>query len=161
MTVPGDWRVDRNSLSIFTTTTALAGLHYSVTSSDVAPSPQQLRLAPAPPAAERGYLTMPQPFKRLQPLAKRITAGQTSAYGKAVALQQWFTTPGNFTYSLTPCRRRKDAAALINFLTKTQARLLPAVRLRHGRAGPAGGHPVPRRRGLHPGQSTRETTPGR
>ena len=44
---------------------------------------------------------MPQPFQRLQPLARRVTAGQGNAYGQAVALQQWFTRPGNFTYSLT------------------------------------------------------------
>ena len=119
VTVPGDWRVERNSLSIFTTTTALAGLRYTVTSSDVAPSPQQLRLAPAPPAAERGYLRVPQPFERLQPLARRVTAGQGSAYGRAVALQQWFTRPGNFTYALTPSLP-PDANALIKFVTKTR-----------------------------------------
>ena len=67
--VSGDWRVERNSLSIYTTTTALAGLRYTVASADVEPSPQQLRNAPAPPASERGYLTVPQPFQRLRPLA--------------------------------------------------------------------------------------------
>jgi len=117
--VPGDWRVERNTLSIFTTTTALAGLRYTVTSSDVEPSPQQLRLAPAPPAAERGYLTVPQPFERLLPLARRVTAGQGTAYGRAVALQQWFTKAGNFTYALTPSLP-PDAGALISFVTKTR-----------------------------------------
>ena len=46
------------------------------------------------PAAQRGYLTVPQPFERLRPLATRVTAGQSTAYGKAVALQQWFTGRG-------------------------------------------------------------------
>jgi transglutaminase-like putative cysteine protease len=119
VTVRGDWRVERNTLSLFTTTTALAGLRYSVTSSDVEPSPQQLRQAPAPPAAERGYLTVPQPFERLLPLARRVTAGQGTAYGRAVALQQWFTKPGNFTYALTPSLP-PDANALINFVTKSR-----------------------------------------
>jgi transglutaminase-like putative cysteine protease len=119
VTVPGDWRVERNSLSIFTTTTALAGLRYTVTSSDVEPSPQQLRLAPAPQAAQRGYLTVPKPFERLLPLARRVTAGQGIAYGRAVALQQWFTRPGNFTYALTPSLP-PDAGALVNFVTKTR-----------------------------------------
>src|SRR5262249_33597185 len=68
--VDGDWRVERTTLSIFPTTKALAGLRYTVTSSDVEPSPQQLRLAPAPPAAEQGYLKVPEPFKQLLPLAK-------------------------------------------------------------------------------------------
>jgi transglutaminase-like putative cysteine protease len=119
MNVAGDWRVDRNSLSIFSTSTRLAGLHYTVTSRDINPSPQQLRLAPASPAAERGYLGVPQPFRRLLPLTRRITAEQSNAYSKAVALQEWFTEPGNFTYSLsTP--QPHGASALLTFLTKSR-----------------------------------------
>ena len=94
--VSGDWRVERNSLTIYTTSTALAGLRYTVASADVEPSPQQLRDAAAAPASERGYLTVPQPFERLRSLATRVTAGQSTPYGKAVALQQWFTRAGNF-----------------------------------------------------------------
>jgi transglutaminase-like putative cysteine protease len=119
VTAPGDWRVERNSLSIYTTTTALAGLRYTVASADVEPSPQQLRDAPTPPASERGYLTVPQPFDRLRPLATRVTAGQGTLYGKAVALQQWFTGTGNFRYALTPALP-PNASALITFLTKTR-----------------------------------------
>jgi transglutaminase-like putative cysteine protease len=119
VTVPGDWRVERNSLSIYTTTTALAGLRYTVTSLDLEPSPQQLRLAPAPPAAQRGYLNVPQAFNRLRPLAARVTAGQSTAYGRAVALQQWFIRPGNFKYALTPALP-PNANALVSFLTKTR-----------------------------------------
>jgi len=118
VTVRGDWRVERNSLSLYTTTTALAGLRYTVTSADVEPSPQQLRLAPTPPAAERGYLTVPRPFERLRALAARVTAGQSTAYGRAVALQQWFTG-GKFKYALTP-PLPPNASALVTFLTKTR-----------------------------------------
>src|SRR5262249_28597898 len=99
--VPGSWRVERNSLSVYTTSTRLAGLHYTVPSRDLAPSPAELRVTAAAPAAEHGYLTVPRAFQQLVPLTDRITAGRTSAYSKAVALQQWFTEPGNFTYSLT------------------------------------------------------------
>src|SRR5215467_11044933 len=119
VTVPGDWRVERNSLSLYTTTTALAGLRYTVTRADVEPSPQQLRLAPAPPGAQRGYLTVPQPFEQLRPLATRVTAGQSTGYGKAVALQQWFIRPGNFKYALTPALP-PNANGLVTFLTKTR-----------------------------------------
>ena len=90
-----------------------------VASADVEPSPQQLRNASAPPASERGYLTVPQPFDRLRPLATRVTAGQNTAYGKAVALQQWFTGRGNFKYALTPALP-PNASALVTFLTKTR-----------------------------------------
>jgi transglutaminase-like putative cysteine protease len=119
VSVSGDWRVERNSLSIYTTTTALAGLRYRVASADIEPSPEQLRDAPAPPAAERGYLTVPQAFDRLRPLAARITAGQNTAYGRAVALQQWFTGRGHFKYALTSALP-PNASALVTFLTKTR-----------------------------------------
>ncbi|HUL25460.1 MAG TPA: DUF3488 and transglutaminase-like domain-containing protein [Streptosporangiaceae bacterium] len=117
--VPGDWRVEPNSLSIYTTTTPLAGLHYTVTSTDIDPSPQQLRRAAAPPDSQRGYLTVPRPFQQLLPLTRRITAGESSAYGKAVALQEWFTEPGNFTYSLDAALP-PGPAGLISFVTKAR-----------------------------------------
>lgn len=119
VTVPGDWRVDGKSLTLFTTDTQLAGLRYTVTSKDVDPSPQQLRQAGPPPAAEAGYLAVPAQFKTLAPLARKVTSGQTSDYARAVALQQWFTAPGNFTYSLNAAEPR-DASALITFLTRTK-----------------------------------------
>ena len=117
--VSGDWRVQQNSLSIYTTTTALAGLRYTVASADVEPSPQQLRNAQAAVASQRGDLTVPQPYQRLRPLEARVTAGQSTPYGKAVALQQWFTGAGNFKYALTPALP-PNASALVTFLTKTR-----------------------------------------
>jgi hypothetical protein len=119
LSVPGDWRVERNSLSVYTASTSLAGLQYSVTSADVDPSPQQLRLVSAPPAAEHGYLSVPRPFQRLLALTRHVTAGQSSPYGKAVALQEWFTEPGNFTYSLATTLP-PGPGGLIDFVTKTR-----------------------------------------
>jgi transglutaminase-like putative cysteine protease len=119
LNVPGDWHVERNSLSVYTTSTALAGLQYTVTSADVDPSAQQLRSAAAPPAAEHGYLTVPRPFQQLLALTRHVTAGQSSAYGKAVALQEWFTEPGNFTYSLATSLP-PGPSGLIDFVTKTR-----------------------------------------
>jgi transglutaminase-like putative cysteine protease len=119
MDVPGDWRVERNSLNIYTASASLAGLQYTVTSADINPSPQQLRRAPAPPAGEDGYLKVPQPFEQLLALTRRVTAGQSSAYGKAVALQEWFSEPGNFTYSLATTLP-PGPSGLIDFVTKTR-----------------------------------------
>lgn len=119
VTIPGDWRVDPNSLTVLGAGTPLAGLQYSVTSKNVAPSPQQLRRAAVPPASESGYLVVPSAFRPLLPLTERITAGRTSRYAQAVALQQWFTRPGNFTYTLNVSQPR-DASALLTFLTRTK-----------------------------------------
>ena len=119
VSIPGDWRVDPGSLTVLTTGTQLAGLQYRVTSTDVDPTPAQLRQAPAAPSAENSYLQVPGPFRVLAQIARRVTAGQTSAYGRAVALQQWFTVTGKFTYSLNVPQPR-DASALISFLTRTR-----------------------------------------
>lgn len=117
--VHGTWRVDRDSLGVLTADTKLAGLRYSVTSADADPSARQLRQAPAAAAAAAGYLGYPQEFGRLLPLAKRITADASTPYDKAVALQDWFTRPGNFTYTLQ-APEPHSASALISFLTHTK-----------------------------------------
>jgi transglutaminase-like putative cysteine protease len=117
--VSGAWVVETNSLSILTSGTRLAGLRYTVTSANVDPSPQQLRRAGAPPPAVGGYLTVPKPFRQLASLTRKITAGHSGAYSKAVALQAWFTQPGNFTYSLA-VPSAGGPSALINFVTKTR-----------------------------------------
>ncbi|HEV3292811.1 MAG TPA: DUF3488 and transglutaminase-like domain-containing protein [Streptosporangiaceae bacterium] len=116
LTVPGDWRVDPGSLMILTASTQLAGLHYSVTSKDIDPTGQELRQVARYPAAVAGYLAVPAGYRQLAPLARQIVAGRTSAYGRVVALQQWFRAPGNFTYSLD-ASRSTGAAALVSFLT--------------------------------------------
>jgi transglutaminase-like putative cysteine protease len=118
--VGGAWRVDPGSLTVYSTDAHLTGLHYAVTGKDVNPSPQQLSHAAPPPAAMAAYLKVPAAFDGLRSLADRITAGQTSAYGKAVALQAWFHRPGNFTYSLTT-HLGTGAAALAKFLKKTKS----------------------------------------
>jgi transglutaminase-like putative cysteine protease len=117
--VDGSWRVDPGGLTVLSEGAKLSGLRYSVTSKDINPSAQQLRDAPPPPASLTGFLTVPQAFNGLAGLASRITAGRTTPYGKAVALQQWFTTDGNFTYSLhVPAPG--SAGSLVRFLTKTK-----------------------------------------
>ena len=118
--VGGTWRVDPGSLTVFGAGARLAGLRYTVTGKDPNPAPQQLRRA-GPPTAMAGYTTVPTAFERLRRLADRLTAGQTSAYGKAVALQAWFHRPGpgGFTYSLK-AGPATGPSALAQFLTKTK-----------------------------------------
>ena len=120
--VGGDWRVDPRTLSVLSSSAQLAGLRYSVVAKDVNPSPDQLRAAQAPDSAFSDEVFVPQVYrsnKKLQRLVDRITAGRTTDYGKAVAIQQWFTSPGRFTYSLQ-VDQTQSASALINFLTKSK-----------------------------------------
>jgi transglutaminase-like putative cysteine protease len=119
LSVPGDWRVDPATLTILTASTPLNGLRYSVSSRDIDPTGRELRRAAHYPAAVAGDLVVPEAYQRLVPLARQITAGQASAYGQVVALQQWFRQPGNFTYSLS-APQSTGAGALVTFLTRTR-----------------------------------------
>ena len=119
--IEGDWRVDGGTLSMLSASARLSGLHYSVVAKDVNPPPAQLRVASAPPATLAGDIAVPAVYatKKMQRLANRITAGRTTPYGKAVAIQKWFTTPDRFTYSLRVAQTQSPSA-LIHFLTKSK-----------------------------------------
>jgi transglutaminase-like putative cysteine protease len=121
LAVGGDWRVDKTTLSVLSATAQLAGLHYSVFAKDLNPTPDKLRAAPAPSAALGGDVSVPAAYQtpKMKRLAQQITAGRTTPYGRAVAIQQWFTTPGRFTYSLKVAQTQ-SSSALIHFLTKSR-----------------------------------------
>jgi len=120
VSVAGSWLIDRRTLMTFSPGTSLSGLTYSATSKEPDPTAKQLERSPAPPGAiAREDLSVPAAFSSLTTLARQITRGQTSNYGRAIALQRWFTTGGRFTYDLnvTPL---SSSAGLIQFLTKTR-----------------------------------------
>lgn len=117
--VRGDWRVDLGSLTVHGTGPRLAGLRYTVDARDPHPSPQQLRRAGSPLGTLAADTVVPGAFDGLRQLAEQHTAGRTTAYGKAVALQNWFTRTGHFTYSLN-AGQGAGPTALAQFLTKTK-----------------------------------------
>jgi transglutaminase-like putative cysteine protease len=118
--VSGDgWKIDPATLTVMTQHAHLAGLRYTVSSDDVEPSQQELRHASLIGASLAGDLYVPPAFNRLAGLARRVTARRTTAFGEAMALQQWFLRPGDFTYSLhvPPAASPAD---LIQFLKHTR-----------------------------------------
>jgi transglutaminase-like putative cysteine protease len=116
----GRWQVDLGTSMVYGIGTALSDLSYTVNSNDVDPSGQQLSKAPAPPAAIAGeYLSVPASFRSLTTLTDRVTRNAATAYDKAIALQQWFTQSGGFSYSLNTAVP-SSAAGLTRFLTVTK-----------------------------------------
>jgi transglutaminase-like putative cysteine protease len=117
----GSWRIDGTTLSVLSPSARLAGLHYQVLAKDVNPLPQELRDLPNAVASSSGYLNVPPQYrtKKIMKLVKRITTGRNTAYGKAVAIQAWFTAPGRFKYSLQ-VPSTQSASALIHFLTRNR-----------------------------------------
>ena len=117
-----DWRIDGSTLSVLSANARLAGLRYQVFAKDVNPLPAQLRPLPSLAAQSGPYLNVPPVYRtpKIMNLLKRITKNRDTPYGKAVAIQAWFTRPGHFKYTLK-VPQTQSAAALINFLTKTKA----------------------------------------
>jgi transglutaminase-like putative cysteine protease len=100
--IKGDWRVYEPSLTVFSTHDSAGGRSYKVTSLRVEPTYQELlNTAPPPASISARYLSVPDSIgDDIAQRAAEVTQGATTPYEKAVKLQDWFTQPGNFTYSL-------------------------------------------------------------
>jgi transglutaminase-like putative cysteine protease len=98
----GDWRYEPQTRSVIVGTgQPVGGVSYSVTTYNVSPTPDQLRQAgPAPSDIESRYTKLPANMpSTVRDTAQQVTAGKTTAYDEALALQTWFTTTGGFTYN--------------------------------------------------------------
>lgn len=99
---PGRWRYEPQTRSVIGDKgQKVTGLSYSVTSLDLKPTADQLRAAgqPSPTISGRDLQVPANLPAVVKNTALSVTEGQTTAYDQAVALQDWFTRPGNFTYS--------------------------------------------------------------
>ena len=98
-------RYDRDSASLLTDRNTSDGLRYAVDSELPRPTAEELGPAPGVVPAEIGsrYLPLPPELAQtLAPVAARVTGSQTSPYGKAKALQDWFRTTFTYTLAVRP-----------------------------------------------------------
>jgi transglutaminase-like putative cysteine protease len=118
VTVDGSWSADASTLMISSLDRPLAGLSYSATIQEVLPTSEGLDAAGPPPAdVLRQYGLFPATSDSpLHKLAQRITKHASSLYGKAMAIQDWFTKPGRFIYT-TSASQPNTLAGLLRFLT--------------------------------------------
>jgi transglutaminase-like putative cysteine protease len=94
------------------------GYQYQVTSADNFPPKAELRNATADNPPDPIYFELPKSLpQEIRTLAQAVTAGATTPYDKARALQDWFRT--QFKYSLAVQRGHSDDA-MINFLSIKQ-----------------------------------------
>lgn len=116
--VDGSWSADAKTLMISSLDQHLAGLSYSATSQEVLPTSQELDAAGPPPSdVLRQYVPFPATSDSpLRALAQRITKHASTLYGKAMAIQDWFTKPGRFTYT-TGASQPNTLTGLLRFLT--------------------------------------------
>jgi hypothetical protein len=119
--IDGDWRADVGTLMVFSTRDEAAGLEYRVASAEPRATAELLKSLPRAQAGiDARYLRLPDDLPpEIQELASRVTADARTPYLAAVALQEFFTSTGNFTYSLRTQGHGNDA--LRDFLLNSRA----------------------------------------
>ncbi len=116
--VAGPWMWDRASETVFATSTDTENLEpFRVQSARVLPEPEALRDAPGVRPAEIAPYTTPiAATPAVVALTQQVVGGQTTDYGRALALQDFFRDPDNsFRYS-EETKSGGSPDALQNFL---------------------------------------------
>jgi transglutaminase-like putative cysteine protease len=116
---------DPNTDSLITSGQTSNGLDYTVTSYQYLSTLDSADLEAAPPLSDLGslknYLQLPSSVSpQILALANSITAGKTTEYDKAVALQDYFHSQP-FVYSLEPVSDGTGNGALGTFLFTTHS----------------------------------------
>ncbi|MCI0386692.1 DUF3488 and transglutaminase-like domain-containing protein, partial [Streptomyces sp. CNQ085] len=93
------------------------GVRYEVDSLVVRPTARQLAAAPAPsPQIMEEYTDVPDSLPSVvAATARDVTEGASSAYERAVRLQDWFSSEGGFRYD-TQVKAGSGSAAIARFL---------------------------------------------
>ncbi|MGN6794837.1 MAG: transglutaminase TgpA family protein [Streptosporangiaceae bacterium] len=116
--VPGDWREAAGTLMIYSSSAPTDGLQYTVTSGQVEPTTGTLAAKPnIPPSISREYMGFQSNVTpKLKEIAQEITRGKTTAFDKAVALEQFFLS-SKFSYSVASTGLPNSPRGLLTFLT--------------------------------------------
>jgi len=118
-----DEQIDADTLTVYVNDGGekpRTGAQYSTVSTELDPTPAQLENATSgDDALGKSYLTLPSGVgDLLKKDAEQITAGDTTPYQKAMALQDYFLA--NFKYTLTPKISGTGIAAIESFLQNKQ-----------------------------------------
>ena len=111
--------VDPYNLLVWSPLANLTNVSYTVDSYDVMPTPAQFAAATAKPTGMGSYLTVPAALHPLISLAQQITAGDSTPYARAQALQGWLRDTSRFTYDVHATEPDNEHA-LHNFLYNTR-----------------------------------------
>ncbi|MFE5210709.1 transglutaminaseTgpA domain-containing protein [Streptomyces sp. NPDC056600] len=117
----GQWRLDPLSLTVSGDAGATTeGETWEVSSLEVLPTRDQLASAPAPGPELRNFTDLPSSLPdEVGETARAVTEDAGNAYEQAVALQDWFSVTGGFTYD-TEVEVGEDPDAIARFLDTRQ-----------------------------------------
>ncbi|NYV78983.1 DUF3488 and transglutaminase-like domain-containing protein, partial [Streptomyces sp. UH6] len=113
----GDWRLDPVGMTVIGgRDDTTANRSWQVASLEVLPTREQLAAAPAPGPELRNLTELPASLpEEVGERAREVTKGSDNAYEQAVALQEWFSRTGNFSYD-TQVEVGEDSRAISRFL---------------------------------------------
>ncbi|WP_432485216.1 transglutaminase family protein [Kineococcus esterisolvens] len=112
--IAGEWLYEQGTLNVVGDGETTRGRDYTVQHLEVSPVEEQLRGAgQAPDDVRERYTALPDSLPQsVRDTALEVTAGASSAYEQAAALQRYFRSTGGFTYSTTaPNDGGSDAVA--------------------------------------------------
>ncbi|MFI7589425.1 transglutaminaseTgpA domain-containing protein [Spongisporangium articulatum] len=119
--IDGDWLYDAETLNVIGDHITTEGAAYKVTHLEVTPTAAQLSAATTNARdVSATYTDLPADLPQsIRTAAEQVTAGATTTYEQAVALQSWFRS-SNFTYSTEVSRATRGtdsgSAAIAQFL---------------------------------------------
>ena len=118
----GQWSYEQTTSTVFSQAKdATRNQRYTTLSDVINPSPRTLQassLTSADKDSKAADLLVPPDLPAMVAAkAKAVTKGATTAYEQAVALQDWFTDPKNFDYSVVAPPAGNNYSALTSFLT--------------------------------------------
>ncbi|HVH22501.1 MAG TPA: DUF3488 and transglutaminase-like domain-containing protein, partial [Pseudonocardia sp.] len=117
----GDWRYDNSTMDFISGDKDLttAGMAYSMTGVDLTLNAADMARAPSSSGlVSRDYLQLPPGLPTLvRTLANEVTRDAPSRFEKAVALQDWFSKTGGFTYSIRNATPGNGVDDLVAFLS--------------------------------------------
>ncbi|MEV0531538.1 DUF3488 and transglutaminase-like domain-containing protein [Kitasatospora sp. NPDC050463] len=114
---PGDWKVDTLTGTVLSSKDkAIKGLRYKATAYDVRPTAAELRSAgPVPSKLSEYYTELPRDLPPVvREKAQEVTRNAPTAYDRALALQDWFTS-SEFSYN-TRIKAGTGSTAIADFL---------------------------------------------
>ena len=117
--VPGDWRYDPGSNTVFSARTNTDGLTYTAQFVHPDPTATQLNQAVAPDPAMASYLDLPKIPQSVKDLTNQVIANARTPFARALAIQNFLNDPQRFHYDLT-VQDNGSTNALADFLLKTR-----------------------------------------
>ncbi|MEO3812493.1 DUF3488 and transglutaminase-like domain-containing protein [Sphaerisporangium sp. B11E5] len=115
--IEGDWRADQSTLMVFSTQDTAGGTRYQVDGWEPQPTAETLAAAQplSPDRTDDRYLALPPNLSpEIRGTASDLVRDARTPYEGAVKIQEWFTSTGDFTYSLQT--QGNGSEALLDFL---------------------------------------------